>query len=200
MYADAGSISEVDLAVPLIILPAWDLALPTGRRIEGLASLVDVAPTALDLARLPIPEGLQGHSMRALWEGNGPIREHAFALGSVHEGFGVVDSRGLFAQLWPARSTYAGLGETWYGSGGDNQPPVEFLHAKREGLRPFAYRLGIPDKVWASELRTRGQEWKTWGETLAGRLHGLTPKPTATPQATGEGPALSPWGVPVWVE
>jgi choline-sulfatase len=57
------------LDVPLIIAPptgagpgSFPLAL-AGRRVSGLARLVDVTPTVLDLVGLPVPEGLDGASL-----------------------------------------------------------------------------------------------------------------------------------------
>ena len=40
--------------------------LPAGRRVHGLARLVDVAPTVLDLVGLPVPAGLDGASLLPL--------------------------------------------------------------------------------------------------------------------------------------
>ena len=57
------------LDVPLIIAPPPGAsigapALPmAGRRVRGVARLVDVAPTVLDLVGLPVPSGLDGVSL-----------------------------------------------------------------------------------------------------------------------------------------
>ena len=57
------------LAVPLIIAPppGGSLGSPrlalAGRRVRGLARLVDVTPTLLDLAGLPVPSGFDGVSL-----------------------------------------------------------------------------------------------------------------------------------------
>src|SRR5918995_5804479 len=57
------------LDVPLIIAPpsGGSLGSPAvalaGRRVRGLARLVDVAPTVLDLAGLPVPPGMDGVSL-----------------------------------------------------------------------------------------------------------------------------------------
>ncbi len=51
---------EENVRVPyLIIVPGQDW----GQRIHRIASLVDTAPTVLDLLRLPIPAGYQGRSL-----------------------------------------------------------------------------------------------------------------------------------------
>jgi choline-sulfatase len=57
------------LDVPLIIAPPPGGALGApgvalaGRRVRGLARLVDVTPTVLDLTQLPVPSGLDGTSL-----------------------------------------------------------------------------------------------------------------------------------------
>jgi choline-sulfatase len=58
--------------VPMIIAPPSPAPtgsvglLPAGRRVRGLARLVDVAPTVLDLVGLPVPAGLDGTSLLPL--------------------------------------------------------------------------------------------------------------------------------------
>ena len=65
------------LDVPLIIAPPpgatlGSRALPlAGRRVGGLARLVDVTPTVLDLVGLPVPSGLDGVSLLPMVGGEG---------------------------------------------------------------------------------------------------------------------------------
>ena len=59
------------LDVPMILAPPSGVAgpaslLPAGQRVHGLARLVDVAPTVLDLVGLPVPAGLDGASLLPL--------------------------------------------------------------------------------------------------------------------------------------
>jgi choline-sulfatase len=57
------------LDVPLLIAPPSGGApglLPAGLRVRGLARLVDVAPTVLDLVGLPVPPGIDGTSLLPL--------------------------------------------------------------------------------------------------------------------------------------
>ena len=64
-YGQAGhgkSLHEEVLRVPLILHGANDRLAP-GQRIQRPVSLVDLAPTLLDLAQLPIPEGLDGQNL-----------------------------------------------------------------------------------------------------------------------------------------
>jgi len=71
------------LDVPLIIAPPPGAALGSpalplaGRRVRGLARLVDVTPTVLDLVGLPVPSGLDGVSLLSM-----VAHEGASAVGS----------------------------------------------------------------------------------------------------------------------
>jgi arylsulfatase A-like enzyme len=56
------SLTEEVLRVPLIVRRPSDPRLPPGARVERPISLVDLAPTLLDLAGIPAPEGLDGRS------------------------------------------------------------------------------------------------------------------------------------------
>lgn len=55
------------LRVPTIV--TWPGVIPPGRRIGGLAELIDVAPTILEAARAEIPEGMQARSFMPLLRG-----------------------------------------------------------------------------------------------------------------------------------
>jgi arylsulfatase A-like enzyme len=70
---------EESIRVPLIV---WDGRLPKKRRgirHEAMALNIDWAPTMLDYASAPIPESMQGESLRPLVEGQkDSIREDAY--------------------------------------------------------------------------------------------------------------------------
>ena len=197
LYAGAGSLSEVDLSVPLVIRPARDLGLTAGKRVDGLVSLVDVSPTALQLAGIPVPEGWQGVGLFPDRGQPSPQREWAYALATLHEGFAVIDGRGLYAYSEPTRAYVPGLGETWAGSaqGGtarDSQSaPVESWWLRGAGLAPFAFRAGVHEPEHAAELRARGAEWKHWGTVNASHIHRFA-RPVETADGAANVPAL-PW-------
>jgi len=171
LFADAGTLSEVDLAVPLLVRPAAELGIPTGRRIAGLASLVDVAPTVLELARLPVPTGWQGRSLGPLWRGESAIRSEAFAIPAIHEGFAVIDQQGLFLHMWPQRGGSPLLEASWFGKVGGHEEPFEVLLARGQGLRPLAYRHGVKDSERSGTIRSEGLAWQRWTGGLAAYLH-----------------------------
>jgi arylsulfatase len=70
------------LRVPLVL---HGPGVPEGRRVPASVSLVDLAPTVLDLAGVPAGEGMEGVSLRPLLDGNGGDRE-AFAQTYYGEG------------------------------------------------------------------------------------------------------------------
>jgi arylsulfatase len=69
--ADKWYAYEEDLRVPLIIR---DPRLPErrGQTVDAMALNVDLAPTMLDLAGIPVPKAMQGRSLKPLLEGKVP--------------------------------------------------------------------------------------------------------------------------------
>ncbi|MFO1482150.1 MAG: sulfatase [Verrucomicrobiaceae bacterium] len=70
--ADKWYAYEEDLRVPLIIR---DPMLPkdrAGKTVDAMALNVDLAPTMLDLAGIPVPAAMQGRSLKPLLEGKVP--------------------------------------------------------------------------------------------------------------------------------
>jgi arylsulfatase len=70
--ADKWYAYEEDLRVPLIIK---DPRLPqsrAGTTVDAMALNVDLAPTMLDLASIPVPAAMQGRSLKPLLEGDTP--------------------------------------------------------------------------------------------------------------------------------
>ncbi len=70
--ADKWFAYEEDLRVPLIIR---DPLLPQerrGQKVDAMALNVDLAPTMLDLAGIPVPAAMQGRSLKPLLEGKAP--------------------------------------------------------------------------------------------------------------------------------
>ena len=56
-----GSLYDSGIGTPMVV--SWPDRIPSGVVHEGLASVVDLAPTFLLAAGLPIPADMQGHSM-----------------------------------------------------------------------------------------------------------------------------------------
>ena len=80
---------EPCLRVPMIVIDPRLPPASRGRRSMALAESVDIAPTLLDYAGVPIPARMQGQSLRPLIEGREEsLRESSFAenLWSTHFG------------------------------------------------------------------------------------------------------------------
>ncbi len=60
--------------VPLII--SWPDHIPAGMRADGLVELIDIAPTVLGLAGLPVPADMQGRSLLPILMGQRPPDYH----------------------------------------------------------------------------------------------------------------------------
>lgn len=56
-----GNYIQGGIRVPLVI--SWPEKIETGRVTSELASLLDILPTAMDAAGIPVPEGLDGRSL-----------------------------------------------------------------------------------------------------------------------------------------
>ena len=61
---------ETDIRVPLIVSGP---DVPAGRDASQLTSSIDLAPTFESLAGLPVPAGVDGHSLAGLWHGQDPV-------------------------------------------------------------------------------------------------------------------------------
>jgi arylsulfatase A-like enzyme len=79
------------IRVPFLV--AWPGRIPAGRTSDALQSLVDLAPTFLDAAGLPIPHAMQGVSQLTAWSTAGTARDHAIV--EMHHNRGVVHLRTL---------------------------------------------------------------------------------------------------------
>ncbi|WP_162606463.1 sulfatase [Jiangella asiatica] len=76
-----------------------------GARLDDLASTLDLAPTLLDHAGVPAPEGVQGVSMRAAWAGEARLPRHAGVLTENDDDFVPMRARTLTTPDWKL---------TWY--------------------------------------------------------------------------------------
>jgi len=67
IFFDHHGLYDENLRVPLVC--RWPTRLPAGRRVPHLVRHVDLAPTILEAAGVPIPEGLDGRSLLPLMTG-----------------------------------------------------------------------------------------------------------------------------------
>jgi arylsulfatase A-like enzyme len=176
LILDSGTLSDVDLHVPLIVRPAPEVLAVKPRTTDALASLTDVAPTLLELSGIPLPRGMQGVSLlRVLTDEQASAREFAYASGGLQDGWVVFDKRYCFEHSsFGPRSK--GIAASWFG---DGLPHVgvtrSFLHDREHGGKGH---VSAPDEdpEVARRLEARGEEWFEWAgrarDLLQGSLSG----------------------------
>jgi arylsulfatase A-like enzyme len=161
LVLDSGTLSDVDLHVPLIIRPAPVLRCRQGQRCEQLASLCDVAPTLLELAKLRAVPGMSGVSLAPVLYGTGRSpRELCFATGGVHGGhsFSVFDARWCFESIRPAAGGSAELVRSWTGED-QAAGPRRHLHDRSQPGDLGHLGAGANDDARAAGMERAGLDW-----------------------------------------
>ncbi len=74
MYLKGPYFYEQTVRVPLIL--SWPGVIEGGRSSEALVELIDVAPTLLEAAELPVPAGMQGQSLWPRLTGQASLDSH----------------------------------------------------------------------------------------------------------------------------
>lgn len=174
LYLDHGTLADVDLAVP------WILKLPKSSSIEGgktsnsLASTLDLMPTLLDLAQLPIPPGVHGKSqLKSLQNPDGPpIHEHVFSSGGLSNGFAVHDARYSFQETDHASRGDQYLVASWYGAPNPkNRTRRRFLRDRQTSSDPGDLGPPASEPLIAEELQAAGEAWYAWIEHARLAMH-----------------------------
>lgn len=79
-----GTLYDTGIRTPMIF--RWPGKIRPGSRFSGLVSSVDLAPTIMEIAGIPVPASVQGKSMReAVLAGTGPGREYVFSERNWHD-------------------------------------------------------------------------------------------------------------------
>jgi len=161
LVLDSGTLSDVDLHVPLIIRPAPILNCRKEARSDALVSLCDLAPTLLDLARPPLrkPPGMSGVSLAPILTGTGTSpRELCFATGGLHSGYAVFDARWCFESIVPAGGGSAELARSWTG---ESVPagPRRHLHDRRKPDDLGHLAAGVKDDAREAGMERAGMDW-----------------------------------------
>jgi arylsulfatase A-like enzyme len=173
LYLDSGTLSDVDLRVPIVIRPALAASFARGRNVDRLASTIDLAPTLLDLHGIPVPKGMQGVSLKSLLEGgDAPVRQYAFASGGLQEGRAVIDAHWCYERSFPGRGQDRRARESWYGDARDHgDEPREFLHDRRTNPTLGHVEDSSNDPIAGDRLPQVSAEWFDWIERAARVLH-----------------------------
>jgi arylsulfatase A-like enzyme len=180
VIADSGTFSDCDLGVPLILRPARGLPVPEesrGRTTDWLASLVDLAPTLLELHGIPRTAGIQGASLVGALRGEpDPEDKRLFAAGGRQSGFAVIEPRFCFEESSPgglAQEAASPLSRSWYGDGRDHRREVRrFLHGRAaDAMRRGHLGPCLEDPENSERLARAGREHYDWIETERQALH-----------------------------
>lgn len=173
LYLDHGTLADVDLHVPWILVPGASLAAPRGVRAPHVASTIDLMPTLLELYGLPLPEGMHGVSqLSALGADDPPARELAFSSGGLCGGFAVHDERYSLQWTAPAVVGDRALLTSWYGV---PQAPERrhrvYLRDRAVDSSPGDRAPSSRDPERTTALLEAGQDWRTWIERARFALH-----------------------------
>jgi arylsulfatase A-like enzyme len=184
VIADTGTFSDCDLHVPWIVRPGAGLASIAEDRLHGarlgrLASLVDLAPTLLDLHGIPGGTSMGGVSLAGLFRGEadgggGPV----FASGGLQSGFAAIDGRYCYEESSPGgleQEAVSPLSRSWYGDDRDHRGDVrKFLH-DRSGRVVETGHLGTSasDEEARVRLSQTGREHYEWIEKARAVLQAI---------------------------
>lgn len=172
LYLCSGRYSMADLHVPWIVrapgaTPA-ELA-PEQGRVDALASLLDVAPTLVELAGLPPPTGMQGLSQARYVRGagggrppTGTTRLHAFASCGLQEGVAIVAwPRHALEFLVPDRTLHADMRRSWSGEDrlGEGRTTVRFYDRLEDPFPPLESPVPTPAPPEFEAMRERALTW-----------------------------------------
>jgi arylsulfatase A-like enzyme len=99
-FADKWYIYEPSIRVPLIVFDPRAGKPQQGRTVLQMALNVDISPTVLELACVPVPKGVQGRSLVPLLKGERPANwrtdffyEHLFERNNIPKSEGVRTER-----------------------------------------------------------------------------------------------------------
>ena len=173
LYLDHGTLSDVDLAVPWLIVPAVEIDCPRGVRSSHLASTTDVMPTLLDLYGLQLPTGMHGRSqLDSLAPDAPPAREFAYSSGGFSAGFAVHDERYSFQITTPAVRGDKTLAASWYGT---PEVPLGSMRMHLRDRRSDSPPGDLAPSATSAErglvLRDVGREWYEWIDRARDALH-----------------------------
>jgi len=181
VYLDHGLLADVDLHVPWILRPSADVRCEQGLVTPALASLLDVAPTLLELHGLAVPGEMQGVSQAPVLRGLvSSVREHAVARCGFQSGFVVMDARYCYERTMPWSVRDSELGVSWYGHVPVRDGEVREVFHDRD-LDPalgHVHSSGEPDPERIEILRLIGEDWLTTTDDLRQRVQRVTwPEP-----------------------
>lgn len=173
LYLDHGTLSDVDLHVPWVIRFPKLSTIPRGQT-KALASLLDVAPTLLDIAGITLPSDMHGFSqLPGLLDPALPAaREFTFSRGGLNEGFAVHDARYSFQISSPALRGDRNLQTSWYGKRPtEKRKRRRYLRDRDTDSSPGDRTPSAQDPVRGLQLKEQGDDWYSWMQEARMALH-----------------------------
>ena len=195
LFLDAGTLSDADLHVPLIVRqPLAGGGAGIGREHAHIVSTVDVAPTVLDLAGLPRPATMHGVSLAPAVRGQDlPLRRYAFASGGLLHGRAVHDDRWCLDVSRPGEAEQPQVRETWFGAPQPMSSSVRVhLHDRSSPGGEGHIGPGAVDAEAEARLSAAAQLWFERLEEARAVLHGLGGDPNGALQSLAD-PARAAW-------
>lgn len=188
LYLTPGLPDGPDLRVPWVVRPATSA--PGGPRVvDGVASLIDVAPTLLEHVGLPVPPAMHGFAWSSALRGEpAPTpRRFLYARGHVGGGATVVSEAEQWGVLTPAR-VEGPLAESWTGS--REAAPDLLVHrlVPRTGPRACdSLRFAAPAEVDPARRQEFAARWDRWSRLTTEVRDALHFGGAATPESLAEG-------------
>ncbi|MEX1025187.1 MAG: sulfatase [Planctomycetota bacterium] len=159
----SGCYSMADLHVPWIIRPSAKLRerlLPAGTRIDGLASGIDLAPTLLGLADVPIPFAMHGVSQVPVLNGREKsVRSECFASLGLLGGWASIGPRLVVETLELDHGADAALVRSWGGSLQPGEPAVRAYDRTVERFPEPGYVHALPPGPEVQRLAAAAEAW-----------------------------------------
>jgi len=184
LYLSSGAYSMADLRVPVVIRPAQSVSPPDlrrGRQVDAVFSLIDLAPTLLELCGLERPRGMHGVSQRlhvldqrlpapfpsgvsgdapgdAPGDRNAeppPLRRNAFASCGFQEGRAAIGERWTLEYFVPDMVGSPLLERSWFGENRGREDSLMYrFYDRRADPFPPLVTPRDPNDLAAREAET----------------------------------------------
>ncbi|MCG8460064.1 MAG: sulfatase-like hydrolase/transferase [Holophagales bacterium] len=143
--------------VPLVFWgePIRRLGVPAGRVIDSTVQNLDLMPTLLELAGLPIPERVQGRSLVPLMIGDEPVR----AVPAFSEQWGQPEDPGDLTSFAVVKD---GWKLVWYPGPPEARAEFELYDHRDDPLNLRDLAGQYPERV--DELAALLRQWRKWAE------------------------------------
>jgi arylsulfatase A-like enzyme len=149
-----GEVNEACLRIPLLV--KWPGNAHAGLRFGGMVEQMDIFPTVLEAAGIPVPEAVEGRSLRARLLGEAPPVERSFSRRNAW--------RGMRAEGWKYRIELDQQREMLFDLAKDPQETRDLAAtepARLEAMRAATEAFYRPRRAgWVIGLDSGGTAWQ----------------------------------------